>query len=83
MPAVLLRLFSTQDSAPAATTNTADDRGEELKKTLGISGNKPLSVTELEKQFLQPTLASSQDVKQSQSDSENPAKPVPLVKKVR
>ena len=88
MPAVLLRLFSTQDPPPstaAATTNNADDRGEELKKTLGISGKSALSVTELEKQFLQPSSSSSsssQEIKQTQSDNENLAKPVPVVKKV-
>lgn len=68
MPAVLLRLFSA---------NNSDDRGEELKKTLGISGKSAFSVTELEKQFLQPS--SSQEVKQP---SENLPKPIPIATKV-
>ena len=80
MPAVLLRLFSTQDTTPTSTNNT-DDRGEELKKTLGISGKSALSVTELEKQFLQPS--SSQEVKQPTSDNQNLPKPIPIATKVR
>lgn len=54
MPAVLLRLFSTQETSTQSTAVT-DERGEELKKTLGISGKPALSVTELEKQLLQPS----------------------------
>ena len=54
MPPVLLRLFSTQESLTQSNTNN-DERGEELKKTLGISGKPALSVTELEKQLLQPS----------------------------
>lgn len=90
MPAVLLRLFSTQDPTPSSattttTTNNSDERGEELKKTLGISGKSAFSVTELEKQFLQPSSSSSsssQEIKQTQSDNENLAKPVPVMKTV-
>jgi hypothetical protein len=52
MPAALLRLFSTQDNSSQAINN--DEREQELKKTLGILGKPALSVTELEKQFLQP-----------------------------
>ncbi|UJR35391.1 hypothetical protein I4U23_028148 [Adineta vaga] len=51
MPAVLLRLFSTQESI----IQNSEERGEELKKTLGISVKSALSVTELEKQLLQPS----------------------------
>jgi len=52
MPAALLRLFSTQDN-PSQTINN-DEREQKLKKTLGILGKPALSVTELEKQLLQP-----------------------------
>lgn len=52
MPAALLRLFSTQDTATLPTNN--DEREQELKKTLKILGKPALSVTELEKQLLQP-----------------------------
>ena len=79
MPAVLLRLFSAQDSNAQATVNS-DERGEELKKTLGISG-KPLSVTELEKQLLQPS-TSSQPTAKSLSNNETLAKPVPVAIRV-
>jgi hypothetical protein len=75
MPAVLLRLFSTQDSNTQTTMNT-DERGEELKKTLGISGKPALSVTELEKQFLQSS--TSQQTEKPVSNNENLAKPVPV-----
>ncbi|CAF1156161.1 unnamed protein product [Rotaria sordida] len=53
MPAALLRLFSTQDTSIQSTNN--DEREQELKKTLGILGKPALSVTELEKQLLQPS----------------------------
>lgn len=53
MPAALLRLFSAQDN-PSQTINN-DEREQELKKTLGILGKPALSVTELEKQLLQPS----------------------------
>jgi len=53
MPAALLRLFSTQDN-PSQTINN-DEREQKLKKTLGILGKPALSVTELEKQLLQPS----------------------------
>lgn len=79
MPAVLLRLFSTQDSNTQTTMNT-DERGEELKKTLGISGKPALSVTELEKQFLQSS--TSQQTEKPVSNNENLAKPVPVAIKV-
>jgi hypothetical protein len=79
MPAVLLRLFSTQDSTTQATMNP-DERGEELKKTLGISGKPALSVTELEKQFLQP--ATSHQTEKLVTNNENLAKPVPIAIKV-
>jgi hypothetical protein len=52
MPAALLRLFSTQDNSSQSINN--DEREQELKKTLGILGKPALSVTELEKQLLQP-----------------------------
>ena len=52
MPAALMRLFSTQDT-PLANN---DEREQELKKTLGILGKPPLSVSELEKQLLHPPL---------------------------
>jgi hypothetical protein len=52
MPAALMRLFSTQDT-PLANN---DEREQELKKTLGILGKPSLSVSELEKQLLQPPL---------------------------
>jgi hypothetical protein len=76
MPAVLLRLFSTQETS----TINHDERGEELKKTLGISGKSALSVTELEKQLLQPS--SSQEPQKSVSNNDNLAKPVPITIKV-
>jgi len=76
MPAVLLRLFSTQETS----TINHDERGEELKKTLGISGKSALSVTELEKQLLQPS--SSQESQKSLSNNDNLAKPVPITIKV-
>jgi hypothetical protein len=72
MPAVLLRLFSTQDPS----TINQDDRGEELKKTLGISGKSALSVTELEKQLLQPS--STQETTKPVLNNESLAKPVPM-----
>jgi hypothetical protein len=52
MPAALMRLFSTQDNSSQSINN--DEREQELKKTLGILGKPALSVTELEKQLLQP-----------------------------
>ena len=55
MPAALLRLFSTQETT--IITQNSEDRGEELKKTLGISAKSALSVTELEKQLLQPSVS--------------------------
>jgi hypothetical protein len=55
MPAALLRLFSTQDNSSQSINN--DEREQELKKTLGILGKPALSVTELEKQLLQPSLS--------------------------
>ncbi|CAF1682807.1 unnamed protein product, partial [Adineta ricciae] len=55
MPAALLRLFSTQETT--IITQSSEDRGEELKKTLGISVKSALSVTELEKQLLQPSVS--------------------------
>lgn len=73
MPAVLLRLFSTQDSS----AQNQDDRGEELKKTLGISGKSALSVTELEKQFLQPP-PSQEQTKIPANPNDHLAKPVPI-----
>jgi hypothetical protein len=75
MPAVLLRLFSTQDPSTQSNINQ-DERGEELKKTLGISGKPALSVTELEKQLLQPS--SSQEPTKTVSNNDNLAKPVPI-----
>jgi len=57
MPAALLRLFSTQDNSSQSINN--DEREQELKKTLGILGKPALSVTELEKQLLQPSLSFS------------------------
>ena len=72
MPAVLLRLFSTQDSSII----NQEERGEELKKTLGISGKSALSVTELEKQLLQP--ASTQESTKTVLNNENLPKPVPI-----
>jgi hypothetical protein len=77
MPAVLLRLFSTQENSIQSAMNN-DERGEELKKTLGISGKSALSVTELEKQLLQPS--SSQETTASNND--NLPKPVPITTKV-
>jgi hypothetical protein len=56
MPAVLARLFSTQDvctSSGNALQTNQDEREQELKKTLGIRVKPAMSVTELEKQFLQ------------------------------
>ncbi|CAF4134379.1 unnamed protein product [Rotaria magnacalcarata] len=67
MPAVLLRLFSTQETSTQSTI-VSDDRGEELKKTLGISGKPALSVTELEKQLLQSSSSQNQKI----------TKPVPI-----
>ena len=47
-----MRLFSAHDT-PLANNG---EREQELKKTLGIQGKPPLSVSELEKQMLQPSL---------------------------
>ena len=80
MPAVLLRLFSTQENSTQSVMNN-DERGEELKKTLGISGKSALSVTELEKQLLQP--ASSQETTtKTVSNKDNLPKPTPIATKV-
>ncbi len=79
MPAVLLRLFSTQETSIQSTMNH-DERGEELKKTLGISGKPALSVTELEKQLLQPS--TSQETTKPVLNNDNLAKPVPISVKV-
>jgi hypothetical protein len=57
MPNALLRLFSTQDNPSQSIHN--DEREQELKKTLGILGKPALSVTELEKQFLQSSVNNS------------------------
>ena len=54
MPTALLRLFSAQDNPSQLANN--DEREQELKKTLGILRKPALSVTELEKQFLQPVV---------------------------
>jgi hypothetical protein len=86
MPAALLRLFSTQDTSSQPTIN--DEREQELKKTLGILGKPALSVTELEKQLLQPSSseASKHMVNNSSGNNstiENLAKPVPISNKVR
>ena len=62
MPAVLLRLFSTQETS-IQSNMINDERGKELKKTLGISGKPALSVTELEKRLLQPSI--SQETKKT------------------
>ncbi|CAF0803806.1 unnamed protein product [Rotaria sordida] len=80
MPAVLLRLFSTQETSTQSNINN-DERGEELKKTLGISGKPALSVTELEKQLLQPT--SSQETTKTDLNSDNLEKPVPISRKTQ
>ncbi|CAF0876288.1 unnamed protein product [Rotaria sp. Silwood1] len=80
MPAVLLRLFSTQETSTQSNTNN-DERGEELKKTLGISGKSALSVTELEKQLLQPT--SSQETIKTDVHNDNLEKPVPISTKTQ
>ena len=76
MPAVLLRLFSTQENSTQSVMNN-DERGEELKKTLGISGKSALSVTELEKQLLQPASTQETSIK-----TDNLPKPVPIATKV-
>lgn len=70
MPPALLRLFSTQD----ISIQNQEERGEELKKTLGISGKSALSVTELEKQLLQPTSSTQEAVK----TNEHLAKAIPI-----
>lgn len=84
MPAVLLRLFSTQDTTAATATTQSnishDERGEELKKTLGISGKPALSVTELEKQLFQPS--SSQETAKPVLNNDNLPKPIPISIKV-
>lgn len=89
MPPVLLRLFSTQDT----TTTTAaippttqsnlnhNERGEELKQKLGISGKQPLRVAELEKQLLQPS-PTSQEPTNSNSNNDILPKPIPITIKV-
>lgn len=74
MPPALLRLFSTQD----ISIQNQEERGEELKKTLGISGKSALSVTELEKQLLQPTSSTQEAVK----TNEHLAKAIPIPIKV-
>ncbi|CAM4871706.1 unnamed protein product [Rotaria socialis] len=66
MPAVLLRLFSTQETSTQSTIVNGE-RGEELKRTLNISGKSALSVTELEKQLLSPS-----------SQNQETTKPVPV-----
>jgi hypothetical protein len=83
MPAALLRLFSTQDTSSQPTIN--DEREQELKKTLGILGKPALSVTELEKQLLQPSTSETtkHTVNNSNNTIENLARPVPIVNKVR
>jgi hypothetical protein len=80
MPAVLLRLFSTQENSTQSVMNN-DERGEELKKTLGISGKPALSVTELEKQLLQPASTQETLIK-TVSNNDNLPKPVPIATKV-
>jgi len=72
MPPILMRLFSAQEPL----IQNPDERGEELKITLGISGKPALSVTELEKQLLQP--ASSQQSTKPKTNTDNLAKPVPI-----
>ncbi|CAF3231880.1 unnamed protein product [Rotaria socialis] len=67
MPAVLLRLFSTQETSTQSTIVNGE-RGEELKRTLNISGKSALSVTELEKQLLQSPSSQNQET----------TKPVPV-----
>jgi hypothetical protein len=64
-----------------------DEREQELKKTLGILGKPALSVTELEKQLLQSSLAA--DITKHMVTStgnnniiENLVKPVPISNKV-
>jgi len=75
MPAVLLRLFSTQETSTVSIMSS-DERGEELKKTLKISGKSALSVTELEKQLLQPL--SSQEPTKTVVNNDNLLKSVPI-----
>ncbi|CAF1128647.1 unnamed protein product [Adineta steineri] len=83
MPAALLRLFSIQDNPLQPTNN--DEREQELKKTLGILGKPALSVTELEKQLLQPS--SSEPTKSMITSTGNPniveilVKPIPISNK--
>jgi len=72
MPPILMRLFSAQEPL----IQNPDERGEELKITLGISGKPALSVTELEKQLLQP--ASNQQSTKPKTNTDNLAKPVPI-----
>ena len=82
MPAALLRLFSTQDTAAPGTNN--DEREQELKKTLGIVGKPALSVTELEKKLFHPpssTIETTKSIVNTHS-LENLVKPVPIVNKV-
>jgi hypothetical protein len=79
MPAVLLRLFSTQETSTQSIMSS-DERGEELKKTLKISGKSALSVTELEKQLLQPV--SSQEPTKTVVNNDNLLKSVPITTKV-
>jgi hypothetical protein len=79
MPAVLLRLFSTQETS-IQSIMSSDERGEELKKTLKISGKSALSVTELEKQLLQPV--SSQEPTKTVVNNDNLLKSVPITTKV-
>jgi len=79
MPAVLLRLFSTQETSTVSIMSS-DERGEELKKTLKISGKSALSVTELEKQLLQPL--SSQEPTKTVVNNDNLLKSVPITTKV-
>lgn len=80
MPAVLLRLFSAQETSTQSTTIN-DERGEELKKTLGISGKPALSVTELEKQLLQPS-SSNQETTKNVPTNDILEKPTPIPIKV-
>jgi hypothetical protein len=62
MPPALVRLFSTQETS-AQTAIKNDEREKELKRTLGIFGKPALSVTELEKQFLQPSTSEETTMK--------------------
>ncbi|CAF0846805.1 unnamed protein product [Adineta steineri] len=80
MPAVLLRLFSTQETSTQMTMNS-EERGEELKKTLGIPGKSALSVTELEKQLLQPSSSSSQETTKPVSNNDIIVKSIPIATK--